>query len=145
MTTITLDNFNTDTDQNNNRHISLIWKGSVHKVIASTFILDVTKGKSRLSFNITLRASGLPKIDDTDEFGVAFDIEYQSLAKLFGKTVDELKSLKVRFDPEAGTPIKAIDDELFVLSLTDPKFMNPTTNELNASQVLLSLLNYSFS
>jgi hypothetical protein len=143
--TITLDNFNTDTDQNNNRHISLIWQKKTHKVIASTFILDVTKGKNRLSFNITLRASGRPKVDDTDEFGVAFDIEYQSLAKLFGKTVDELKNLKVRFDPEAGTPIKAIDDELFVLSLTDPKFMDPTTNELNASQVLLSLLNYSFS
>jgi hypothetical protein len=143
--TITLDNFNTDTDQNNNRHISLVWQKKTHKVIASTFILDVTKGKNRLSFNITLRASGRPKIDDTDEFGVAFDIEYQSLAKLFGKTVDELKSLKVRFDPDAGTPIKAIDDELFVLSLTDPKFMDQTTNELNASQVLLSLLNYSFS
>ena len=143
--TITLDNFNTDTDQNNNRHISLVWQKKTHKVIASTFILDVTKGKNRLSFNITLRASGRPKIDDTDEFGVAFDIEYQSLAKLFGKTVDELKSLKVRFDPDAGTPIKAIDDELFVLSLTDPKFMDQTSNELNASQVLLSLLNYSFS
>lgn len=143
--TITLDNFNTDTDQNNNRHISLVWQKKTHKVIASTFILDVTKGKNRLSFNITLRASGRPKIDDTDEFGVAFDIEYQSLAKLFGKTVDELKSLKVRFDPDAGTPIKAIDDELFVLSLTDPKFLDQTTNELNASQVLLSLLNYSFS
>ncbi len=143
--TITLDNFNTDTDQNNNRHISLIWQKKTHKVIASTFILDVTKGKNRLSFNITLRASGRPKIDDTDEFGVAFDIEYQSLAKLFGKTVDELKSLKVRFDPDAGTPIKAIDDELFVLSLTDPKFMDQASNELNASQVLLSLLNYSFS
>lgn len=143
--TITLDNFNTDTDQNNNRHISFVWQKKTHKVIASTFILDVTKGKNRLSFNITLRASGRPKIDDTDEFGVAFDIEYQSLAKLFGKTVDELKSLKVRFDPDAGTPIKAIDDELFVLSLTDPKFMDQTTNELNASQVLLSLLNYSFS
>ena len=143
--TITLDNFNTDTDQNNNRHISLVWQKKTHKVIASTFILDVTKGKNRLSFNITLRASGRPKIDDTDEFGVAFDIEYQSLAKLFGKTIDELKSLKVRFDPDAGTPIKAIDDELFVLSLTDPKFMDQATNELNASQVLLSLLNYSFS
>lgn len=143
--TITLDNFNTDTDQNNNRHISLVWQKKTHKVIASTFILDVTKGKNRLSFNITLRVSGRSKIDDTDEFGVAFDIEYQSLAKLFGKTIDELKSLKVRFDPDAGTPIKAIDDELFVLSLTDPKFMDQATNELNASQVLLSLLNYSFS
>lgn len=143
--TITLDNFNTDTDQNNNRHISLVWQKKTHKVFASTFILDVTKGKNRLSFNITLRASGRPKIDDTDEFGVAFDIEYQSLAKLFGKTVDELKNLKVRFDPDAGTPIKAIDDELFVLSLTDPKFMDQASNELNASQVLLSLLNYSFS
>ena len=145
MTTITLDQFNTDINPQNNRHISLTWKGSVHKIIASTFILDVTKGKSRLSFNITLRASGRPKIDDTDEFGVAFDIEYQSLAKLFGKTVDELKNLKIRFDPEAGTPIKEIEDELFVLSLTDPKFMDQTTNELNASQVLLSVLNYSFS
>lgn len=145
MTAITLDNFNTDTDQNNNRHISLVWQKNTHKLIASTFILDVTKGKNCLSFNITLRASGRPKIDDTDEFGVAFDIEYQSLSKLFGKTVDELKSLKVRFDPDAGTPIKAIDDELFVLSLTDPKFMDQTKNELNASQVLLSLLNYSFS
>ena len=143
--TITLDQFNTDTNPQNNRHISLTWKGSVHKIIASTFILDVTKGKSRLSFNITLRASRRPKIDDTDEFGVAFDIEYQSLAKLFGKTVDELKNLKIRFDPEAGTPIKEIEDELFVLSLTDPKFMDQATNELNASQVLLSVLNYSFS
>ena len=143
--TITLDHFNTDTNPQNNRHISLTWKGSVHKIIASTFILDVTKNKSRLSFNITLRASGRPKIDDTDEFGVAFDIEYQSLAKLFGKKVDELKNLKIRFDPEAGTPIKEIEDELFVLSLTDPKFMDQTTNELNASQVLLSVLNYSFS
>lgn len=143
--TITLDHFNTDTNPQNNRNISLIWKGGVHKIIASTFILDVTKNKSRLSFNITLRASGRPKIDDTDEFGVAFDIEYQSLAKLFGKTVDELKNLKIRFDPEAGTPIKEIEDELFVLSLTDPKFMDQASNELNASQVLLSLLNYSFS
>ena len=104
MTAITLDNFNTDTDQNNNRHISLIWQKNKHKVFASTFILDVTKGENLLFLNITLRASG-----------------------------------------DAGTPIKAIDDELFVLSLTDPKFIDLASNELNASQVLLSLLNYSFS
>lgn len=108
-------------------------------------MLSVTRNKSYISFNMTLRASGRDKFDDTDEFGVTFDIDYQSLTKLFSKTVGELKNCKIRFDPEAGTPIKAIDDELFVLSLTDPKFMDQSTNELNASQVLLSLLNYSFS
>ena len=92
-----------------------------------------------------MRASGNHKNDDGDDFGIRFEVPYESLTTLYNKTVDELKSLKVRFDPEAGTPIKAIDDELFVLSLTDPKFMNQTTNELNASQVLLSLLKYSFS
>lgn len=145
MTTITLDNFNTDTDQNNNRHISLVWQKNKQKVFASTFILDVTKGENLLFLNITLRASGNHKNDDGDDFGIRFEVPYESLTTLYNKTVDELKSLKVRFDPDAGTPIKAIDDELFVLSLTDPKFIDQASNELNASQVLLSLLNYSFS
>ena len=72
MTAITLDNFNTDTDQNNNRHISLIWQKNKHKVFASTFILDVTKGENLLFLNITLRASGDHKNDDYDDFGVRF-------------------------------------------------------------------------
>lgn len=146
--TITLDYFDTDTNPQNNRNISFIWKGkeqNMQNITASTFELNVTRNKSYLSFNMTLRASGRDKFDDTDEFGVTFDIEYKSLTKLFAKKVDELRNLKIRFDPEAGTPIKEIEDELFVLSLTDPKFMNQITNELNASQVLLSVLNYSFS
>ena len=56
MTAITLDNFNTDTDQNNNRHISLVWQKNKQKVFASTFILDVTKGENLLFLNITLQA-----------------------------------------------------------------------------------------
>ena len=145
MTTITLDNFNTDTDRNNNRYISLVWQKNKHKVFASTFILDVTKGENLLFLNITLRASGDHKNDDCDNFGILYEASYDSLTTLYNKTVDELKNCKIRFDPEAGTPIKEIEDELFVLSLTDPKFIDQTTNELNASQVLLSVLNYSFS
>ena len=144
MTTITLDNFNTDTDQNNNRHISLVWQKNKHKVFASTFILDVTKGENLLFLNITLRASGDNKNEDHDEFGIRFEVAYESLTTLYNKTVDDLKNLKIRFDPEAGSPIKAIDDELFILSLTDPNFIDPISNELNASEVLLSVLNYSF-
>ena len=92
-----------------------------------------------------MRASGDNKNDDHDEFGIRFKVAYESLTVLYNKTVNELKNIKIRFNSKFGTRIEEIKDELFVLSLNDPKFIDPTINELNASEVLLSLLYYSFS
>lgn len=121
----------------------LSWNKKTYSTFAPMMILDIAKTKEHLNLFLTLRFDVESDEPEDDIHWLTFKFDYETLAKHYGKTKDEILSCDVRFNKNICTPFDEVPNEVITIKTYGdvPKNSN---GAISIEKLIESILDYSF-
>jgi hypothetical protein len=127
-----------ETALNTYEPVLLSWNKKTYPTFAPMIILDISKTKEHLNLFLTLRFDVESDEPEDDIHWLTFKVDYETLAKHYGKTKNEILSCDVRFNTFDEVPNEVITIQTYGDA---PKNSNGV---ISIEKLIESILDYSF-
>lgn len=127
-----------ETTLNTYEPVLLSWNKKTYPTFAPMIILDISKTKEHLNLFLTLRFDVESDEPEDDIHWLTFKFDYETLAKHYSKTKDEILSCDVRFNTFDEVP-----NEVITIQTYDDAPKN-SNGVISIEKLIESILDYSF-
>lgn len=121
----------------------LSWNNKIYSTFAPMMILDISKTKERLDMYLTLRFYIDSDEPEDDIHWLTFSFDYETMARHYGETKDEIFGRDLCFNKNICTPFDEVPNEVIILK-TYGDIPKNTNNVISIEKLIESILDHSF-